>query len=386
MTLSGGQTQRLFVALALINDPEVVFLDELTTGLDPQARRAIWDLVRDIRERGKTVFLTTHLMEEAERLCDRVAIMDHVRIIDIDSPAGLVGRHCPERTVFLSTADTAAAERFHTVAGVEAVDRDDTSYTIRGRGDDLVTALIRCPLRKQDHGDRLPHRHADARGRVPQAHRAFHPQLSRQDMLRGLLALTWLEIKIFLREPLGVVATVVVPVAIFLFLGEGLGDELSSDSPTGNWLMTVEIPIFASLLIALNAVVSIVAIILIYREGGILKRLRATPLRPQTILGAHVIVKLLLTTVTLGAMALAGRRLYPCLDRPPGAQLRSRTPVYDGDSSVDRLLDRQHHPDSSDGATCREHHSVSDGWILWPVRPPRPATHGDTSYRPPPFH
>src|SRR3954464_3403268 len=73
MTLSGGQKQRLFIVLALINDPEVVFLDELTTGLDPQSRRTIWELVRDIRTRGKTVFLTTHLMEEAERLCDRVA-------------------------------------------------------------------------------------------------------------------------------------------------------------------------------------------------------------------------------------------------------------------------------------------------------------------------
>ena len=83
MTLSGGQKQRLFIALALINDPELVFLDELTTGLDPQARRAIWDLVRGIRDRGKTVFLTTHLMEEAERLCDRVAIIDHGRIVDI---------------------------------------------------------------------------------------------------------------------------------------------------------------------------------------------------------------------------------------------------------------------------------------------------------------
>ena len=144
MTLSGGQKQRLFVALALINDPEVVFLDELTTGLDPQARRAIWDLVRDIRERGKTVFLTTHLMEEAERLCDRVAIIDHGRIIDIDSPTGLVDRHCPERTVLLSTVDAEAAERFQVVPGVEAVDREDTRYTIRGRGDDLVTALIRC--------------------------------------------------------------------------------------------------------------------------------------------------------------------------------------------------------------------------------------------------
>ena len=101
MTLSGGQKQRLFIALALINDPELVFLDELTTGLDPQARRAIWDLVRGIRERGKTVFLTTHLMEEAERLCDRVAIIDHGRIVDIDTPAELVRRHCPERTVIV---------------------------------------------------------------------------------------------------------------------------------------------------------------------------------------------------------------------------------------------------------------------------------------------
>jgi ABC-2 type transport system ATP-binding protein len=77
MTLSGGQKQRLFVALALVHDPEVVFLDELTTGLDPQARRAIWELILAIQARGKTVLLTTHLMEEAERLCDRVAIIDH---------------------------------------------------------------------------------------------------------------------------------------------------------------------------------------------------------------------------------------------------------------------------------------------------------------------
>src|ERR1700734_3237829 len=97
MNLSGGQKQRLFIALALINDPEVVFLDELTTGLDPQARRAIWDLVRGIRQQGKTVFLTTHLMEEAERLCDRVAIIEHGRIIDIDTPHRLVERHCPRR-------------------------------------------------------------------------------------------------------------------------------------------------------------------------------------------------------------------------------------------------------------------------------------------------
>jgi len=144
MNLSGGQKQRLFIALALINDPEVVFLDELTTGLDPQARRAIWDLVRGIRERGKTVFLTTHLMEEAERLCDRVAIIEHGRIIDMDTPERLVDRHCPERTVVLATDEPLAEERFRAIPRVEAVTRTDLRYTIRGRGDDLVTEVIHC--------------------------------------------------------------------------------------------------------------------------------------------------------------------------------------------------------------------------------------------------
>jgi ABC-2 type transport system ATP-binding protein len=144
MNLSGGQKQRLFIALALINDPEVVFLDELTTGLDPQSRRAIWELVRGIRERGKTVFLTTHLMEEAERLCDRVAIIEHGRIVDIDSPEKLVSRHCPERTVVLATDDPAAIERFRGILGVEVVNDGDSRYTIRGRGEDLVTEVIRC--------------------------------------------------------------------------------------------------------------------------------------------------------------------------------------------------------------------------------------------------
>jgi ABC-2 type transport system ATP-binding protein len=144
MTLSGGQKQRLFVALALINDPEVVFLDELTTGLDPQSRRTIWELVRGIRERGKTVFLTTHLMEEAERLCDRVAIIDHGRIIDMDTPERLVRRHCPERTVVLATDDPGAGERFRAIPQVAAVTSADGRLAIRGNGDDLVTEVIRC--------------------------------------------------------------------------------------------------------------------------------------------------------------------------------------------------------------------------------------------------
>src|SRR6202162_5846623 len=144
MTLTSWHKQRLFIALALINDPEVVFLDELTTGLDPQSRRAIWELVRGIRDRGKTVFMTTHLMEEAERLCDRVAVIEHGKIIDIGSPAELVGRHCPARTVVLATDNSLAEERLRAIPSVELVTREDYRFTIQGRGDDFVTEVIQC--------------------------------------------------------------------------------------------------------------------------------------------------------------------------------------------------------------------------------------------------
>jgi ABC-2 type transport system ATP-binding protein len=143
MSLSGGQRQRLFIALALIHDPELVMLDELTTGLDPQARRVIWDMVRGIRAQGKTVFLTTHLMEEAERLCDRVAIVERGRVIDLGTPQGLVRRHCPEQTVVLQSDEVSAAERFRAIPGVESVEVVGGEHTIRGTGD-LVSGVIAC--------------------------------------------------------------------------------------------------------------------------------------------------------------------------------------------------------------------------------------------------
>ena len=143
MTLSGGQKQRLFIALALISDPELVFLDELTTGLDPQARRAIWELVRGIKDRGKTVVLTTHLMEEAERLCDRVAIVERGRVVDVGSPDALVRRHCPEQGVVLQTDDARAEGCLRSLPHVTEVKRDAQRFTIVGRGD-LVTDVIHC--------------------------------------------------------------------------------------------------------------------------------------------------------------------------------------------------------------------------------------------------
>jgi ABC-2 type transport system ATP-binding protein len=99
--LSGGQKQRLFIALALLPDPQLVFLDELTTGLDPQARHAIWELVRTVRSKGKTILLTTHFMEEAERLCDRVAILDRGGVVALDTPVALIrSLGVEERVVF----------------------------------------------------------------------------------------------------------------------------------------------------------------------------------------------------------------------------------------------------------------------------------------------
>ena len=130
-------------------------------------------------------------------------------------------------------------------------------------------------------------------------------------MLRGLSKLTWIEIKIFLREPLGAIGSIVIPVIVFLVLGRVVGGKLPQPALAANPFIRVGLPVLASLLIAVSSVLSLITIISIYREGGILKRLRATPLRPQTILTAHVIVKLILTAASLALMVLAGKRYYP---------------------------------------------------------------------------
>jgi ABC-2 type transport system permease protein len=130
-------------------------------------------------------------------------------------------------------------------------------------------------------------------------------------MLRGLWRLTWLEIKIFMREPLGAIGTIGIPVLVLVVLGRFAGGRPGPPSVAVNSFVRVGVPVFASILMAISAVLSLVTVISIYREGGILKRLRATPLRPQTILTAHVVVKLLLTAVTLALMLVAGKRYYP---------------------------------------------------------------------------
>lgn len=140
--LSGGQKQRLFIALALINDPELVFLDELTTGLDPQARRSMWDLVREIRKRGRTVFLTTHFMEEAERLCDRVAIMDHGRIVALDSPEILIRSLGAEHRVVFAVEGGFEPARLSSLSGVTRVESIGERIVVYGQSDKLVGEVV----------------------------------------------------------------------------------------------------------------------------------------------------------------------------------------------------------------------------------------------------
>lgn len=146
-SLSGGQRQRLFIALSLVNNPEVVFLDEMTTGLDPAARRVAWDLIRAIRDRGTTVVFVTHFMDEAENLCDRVAIVDRGKIVASDTPPGLIASHATEVRVIFSTDKTDLAW-LEKVSGVKKVTRRGTRLEVKGSGP--LLALVAAAL--VEHG------------------------------------------------------------------------------------------------------------------------------------------------------------------------------------------------------------------------------------------
>jgi ABC-2 type transport system ATP-binding protein len=158
--LSGGEQQRLFIALALVNRPEVVFFDELTTGLDPQARRATWDLVRRVRDDGATVVLVTHFMEEAEQLCDRVAIVDQGRVVATGTPSQLVSRGDATQRVSFTWPDVNAAW-LSQLDGVERVTRRGDAVEVAGRGPLAVRVAAALA----------------GRGVAPDDYRTHHPDL-----------------------------------------------------------------------------------------------------------------------------------------------------------------------------------------------------------------
>ena len=146
-SLSGGQRQRLFVALALVTNPEVVFLDEMTTGLDPAARRVAWDLIQTIRNQGTTVVLVTHFMDEAEQLCDRVAVIDQGQIVALDTPQGLISAHGGDTRVIFST-DHPDLSWLEQLAHVRSVTRRGSRVEVEGSG----PMLMRVASALDEHG------------------------------------------------------------------------------------------------------------------------------------------------------------------------------------------------------------------------------------------
>ncbi len=157
--LSGGQRQRLFVALALVSDPRLVVLDEMTTGLDPAARRVAWDLVSDVRDRGTTVVLVTHFMDEAQRLCDRLAVLSRGRVLATGTPAELIASRQPETVVRFSALPHADLSFVSAVTGVRHVGRQGDEVLVRGTGPLLARvahALVERGIEPQDLAAEAP--------------------------------------------------------------------------------------------------------------------------------------------------------------------------------------------------------------------------------------
>lgn len=140
--LSGGQKQRLSIILALIPNPRIVFLDELTTGLDPQARYAIWELIQNLRQQGVSVFMTTHYMEEAEYLCDRVAIMERGKIVAFDTVSNLIAAHDTQQIIEFSTVAALDVQMLHKAQGIQDVWVKGDKVTIVGTGNDLLSNVL----------------------------------------------------------------------------------------------------------------------------------------------------------------------------------------------------------------------------------------------------
>ena len=140
--LSGGQQQRLFICMALLNKPELVFFDELTTGLDPQARRSMWGLVQEIRQGGATIFLTTHFMEEAERLCDRVLILDHGNLVALDTPEALVSSLGVEKRLVFTLPEDADLPSLLGLPAVSRVERNGNRVIVYGQGNRFASSVV----------------------------------------------------------------------------------------------------------------------------------------------------------------------------------------------------------------------------------------------------
>ncbi|MCK5035844.1 MAG: ABC transporter ATP-binding protein, partial [Candidatus Sabulitectum sp.] len=141
--LSGGQKKRFFVAMALIGDPEIVFLDEFTSGLDPQSRISIWKLVKELRDQGRTIVLSTHYMDEAEKLCDRVAIIDHGKLTALDSPSNLISMHGGHTRIQFNVGDAFDGESLSSLKGVESIQNNDNFCSLQVSSNSAIVEIVK---------------------------------------------------------------------------------------------------------------------------------------------------------------------------------------------------------------------------------------------------
>jgi ABC-2 type transport system ATP-binding protein len=322
--LSGGQKQRLSIALALIGRPRIAVLDELTTGLDPQARRNSWRLIQGVRDQGVTIVLVTHAMEEAEHLCDRVALIDAGQLVALDTPERLAERaRRGKRVLFHPSA--AFDERLLTdLPDVTALEHRGERLAVTGSGE-LVNAVILTlaaagvtaegvrlesgtledaflSLTGRGIGEPVDAEPPRASARLERPGRRAATRAPRS-AFRELVRSEW---RLARRSPIGLVWGVGLPVLLLVIFGSLAKFNNSPTALGGLTFFEVYQPVLIALSLSMLALVALPTALASYRENRVLRRMRTTPVPPSWVLGAQVVVNLLLLVAALLVIIVAG--------------------------------------------------------------------------------
>ena len=324
-SLSGGQKQRLSIALALIGQPEVAVLDEMTTGLDPHARRETWDLIEQVRDGGVTILLVTHSMEEAGRLCDEVALIDRGRVVAAGTPQELTQQADATKQVYFVPSKPFDDRLLTGLPEVSGVEHHGRRVQVSGMGD-LVSAVIQAltaagvtahdveltSVSLDDAfvkltGHRLvsaPRSAPRGRERGRPATRQPPPLLSKDTPRRAFAKLTQAEARLARRQPVGLILGIAAPVLLLALFGSvfrGPNKGLGGLSVAQDYL-----PVLIVFALAGLSFFSLPTPLATYREQGILRRLATTPIPPAWVLGAQLVVNACIAVAGLAALLVVG--------------------------------------------------------------------------------
>jgi ABC-2 type transport system ATP-binding protein len=340
--LSGGQRQRLSIALALVGRPVVVLLDELTTGLDPQARRDAWGLVASLRDRGVTVVLVTHDMDEAQHLCDRVALIDAGRVIAIDSPQHLADHTVRGRRVKFRVTTSLDSALLANLPGVDNVTRDGNWVVATGDSDvatTVITALAGAGISTHDVTTESANLEdaflalTSQSGAEPStdAPSEDHPAQARptnrgiREWRRALLGgrkgglsaplaafrqLVRSEFRLATRNPVGFVWGIGFPILLLAIFGSLSSTTAPDASFNGYSFVQIYLPVMLALSLALLALIGVPGPLTSYRELGVLRRMATTPVPPAWLLGAQLVVNLCTFAIAAALVILAASTVF----------------------------------------------------------------------------